>query len=426
MGIRQTKEAGKVSVLHAARALVDASLKRFEGRSVRYITLSLRRFVRTISLLMHGSRSIFRVVMRGGPVCVAVFFFLTGSALAFDWTLIKHESRDYVPMEDVANFYSFTQADYSNDTLNLRGPTLRMQGAVNSRDLYLNGLKFILSFPIIKVDNKVLMSRMDLSKLVEPILRPAKIQTAPARTVILDAGHGGFDQGAFSMLGNEKDFALDVVQRARDLLTKAGFNVRLTRSADVFVPLEDRAAFANRQSNGLFVSVHFNAGAREDAGGVETYCLAPRGVPSTNNANVSWADFQPCIGNLRDPENIALATAMHAALITRLGVSDRGIKRARFIVLRDCNIPGVLIEGGFLTNAQDRVRIATPVYRQILAQAILQGVLSYNRAVRRREASDQMMVKRTDPPEQPVPEPGASVWDPLRPNVYILPEDARK
>ena len=128
--------------------------------------------------------------------------------------------------------------------------------------------------------------------------------------------------------------------------------------------------------------------------------------------------------NIRDPENIALATAMHTALITKLGVSDRGIKRARFIVLRDCNIPAVLIEGGFLTNALDRVRIATPVYRQILAQAILQGVLSYNRAVRRHEA--QMMVRRSDTSEQPVTDPGASVWDPLRPNVYTLPEDARK
>jgi hypothetical protein len=86
----------------------------------------------------------------------------------------------------------------------------------------------------------------------------------------------------------------------------------------------------------------------------------------------------------------------------------------------------VLIEGGFLTNALDRVRIATPVYREILAQAILQGVLSYNRAVRRHEASDQMMVRRTDTSEQPAADPGASVWDPLRPNVYTLPEDARK
>src|SRR6516162_7958415 len=359
-------------------------------------------------------------------VCVAVLLSLASSAVGFDWTLIKHDGRDYVPVEDVAKFYSFTKVDFSNDTLNLTGATLRMQGAANSRELYLNGLKFILSFPIIKVDDRLLLSRMDLSKLVEPVLRPARISATPVRTVVLDAGHGGFDQGARGLLGNEKDFALDVVLRARDLLLQAGYNVRLTRSADIFVPLEDRAAFANRQSNSIFVSVHFNSGAREDATGIETYSLAPRGVPSTNDPIVSLADFQQCLGNTRDAENIALATAMHTALITKLGVNDRGIKRARFIVLRDINIPGVLIEGGFLSNAQDRVRVATPVYRQILAQAIVQGVTSYNRALRRSAVSEELMVKRGDNPKQTAPDNGASVWDPLRPNVYTLPEDGQK
>jgi N-acetylmuramoyl-L-alanine amidase len=348
------------------------------------------------------------------------------SAVAFDWTLIKHDGRDYVPVEDVAKFYSFTKVDFSNDGVNLAGATLRVQGGANLRELYLNGLKFILSFPIIKVDDRLLLSRMDLSKLIEPVLRPAKISGAPVRTVVLDAGHGGFDQGARGLLGNEKDFALDVVLRARDLLLKAGYNVRLTRSADVFVPLEDRAAFANRQSNSIFVSVHFNSGAREDAAGIETFSLAPRGVPSTNDAIGSLTDFQECLGNLRDAENIALATAMHAALITKLGANDRGIKRARFIVLRDINIPGVLIEGGFLSNAQDRVRVATPIYRQILAQAIVQGVTSYNRALWRGTSSEQLMVKRGDNSAQTSPDGGASVWDPLRPNVYTLPEDGKK
>src|ERR1700730_528719 len=364
--------------------------------------------------------------MRSGRICVAVLFFFAYQALAFEWTLVRHDGRDYVPLEEVAKFYSFTQADYSGDNINLEGTTLRMLGGVNSRELYLNGLKFILSFPIIKVDDRVLMSRMDLSKLVEPVLRPAKIQAKPIHTVVLDAGHGGFDQGAQSLLGSEKDFALDVVQRTRDLLLKAGFNVRLTRSGDVFVPLEDRAAFANRQSNAVFVSVHFNAGAREEAAGLETYSLAPRGVPSTNSLNLTLSDFQPGIGNLRAPENIALATAMHTALITRVGGNDRGIKRARFIVLRDSNIPGVLIEGGFLTNPQDRIRIAAPIYRQLLAQAILQGILSYNRALNRGGNSEQIMVKRGDASQPQSTDPGVSIWDPLRPNVYTLPEDARK
>jgi N-acetylmuramoyl-L-alanine amidase len=375
---------------------------------------------------MVGSGSIFPVVIRCGRVCVAVLFLFACQALAFEWTLVRQDGRDYVPIEQVAKFYSFTQASYSDDTINLQGATLRMLGGVNSRELYLNGLKFILSFPIIKVGDQILMSRMDLSKLVEPVLRPAKIAASPIRTVVLDAGHGGFDQGAQSLLGSEKDFALDVVKRARELLLRAGFNVRLTRSADVFIPLEDRAAFANRQTSAVFVSVHFNAGAREEAGGIETYSLAPRGVPSTNNLNLTLMDLRPCIGNVRDPENIALATAMHAALITRVGGSDRGIKRARFIVLRDINLPGVLIEGGFLTNPQDRVRIAAPVYRQLLAQAILQGVLSYNRALNHGGASEQIMVKRGEasPPEST--DPGASIWDPLKPNVYTLPDDARK
>jgi N-acetylmuramoyl-L-alanine amidase len=365
--------------------------------------------------------------MRCGWVCILFLLLFGYRARGFDWTLIKHDGRDYVPIEDIAKFYSFNQASYSGDNISLEGATLRMQGGVNSRELYLNGLKFILSFPIIKVDDRILMSRMDLSKLVEPVLRPAKIPAKGAvRTVVLDAGHGGFDQGATSILGNEKDFTLDVVQRARDLLLRAGFNVRLTRSADVFVTLEDRATFANRQSSAVFVSVHFNAGAREDAEGLETYSLAPRGVPSTNSAILALSDLQPCIGNIRDPENIALATAMHASLITRVGGFDRGIKRARFIVLRDCNIPSVLIEGGFLTNPQDRVRIATPIYRQLLAQAILHGILSYDRALRRSGAAEQIMVKRCNGSEPASMDAGVSVWDPLKPNVYTLPEDARK
>jgi N-acetylmuramoyl-L-alanine amidase len=360
--------------------------------------------------------------MRLGSAGLALLFFfsLASRVLAFDWTVIKHDGRDYIPIADVANFYRFTQADYSADRVNLSGATIRMQGAMNSRELYLNGLKFILSYQVIKVDDKLLISRMDLSKLVEPVLRPAKIKAPQVRTVVLDAGHGGYDQGARSLLGNEKDYALDVVLRARELLTRSGYNVRLTRSGDVFIPLETRAEFASHQSSSIFVSVHFNSGSREDAAGIETYCLAPRGVPATNDLFASLSDLRPSIGNARDPENIALTTAMHAALITRTGAADRGIKRARFVVLRDNNIPGVLIEGGFLTNSTDRLRISTPAYRQLMAQAILQGVQSYNRATQR-VASDQMVVKRIKPAnDSDAMEPKPSVWDPMQ-NVYALP-----
>jgi N-acetylmuramoyl-L-alanine amidase len=93
------------------------------------------------------------------------------------------------------------------------------------------------------------------------------------------------------------------------------------------------------------------------------------------------ADNDPCAGHANDPQNIALATATHAALVVRSRMFDRGIKRARFVVIRDIRIPGVLIEGGFLSNPYDARLIATPAYRQQMASSILQAVQNYRRAV---------------------------------------------
>jgi N-acetylmuramoyl-L-alanine amidase len=351
--------------------------------------------------------------MRRCLVCIGSLVLLGTRLFGFDWTLIKEEGRDYIPFADVARFYGFTKSDYSNDLIMLSGTNLRLQTSEGSRNLYLNGLKFVLNFPILRAESQVLISRMDLSKIVEPVLRPARMQTPPATTVVLDAGHGGTDQGAQSLFGVEKTFSLDVVLRARELLTKAGFTVRLTRASDVYIPLELRAFFASHQPNALFVSIHFNSGINPEASGVETYCLAPRGVPSTNDPFLSFIDFQPALGNTCDPENIALATAMHGSLIMRTGAPDRGIKRARFVVLRDIGIPAVLIEGGFLTNPQDCARIANPTYRQLLAQSILQGVLTYNRALQHNEAG-QIIVQHPSISAQPSAQETALIWDPFR------------
>src|SRR5205085_11705515 len=93
------------------------------------------------------------------------------------------------------------------------------------------------------------------------------------------------------------------------------------------------------------------------------------------------SDLEPCAGHACDPENMALATAMHASLVVRSKMFDRGIKRARFVVIRDIAIPGVLIEGGFLSNSYDAKLIAMPAYRQQMASCILQAVQNYRRAV---------------------------------------------
>jgi N-acetylmuramoyl-L-alanine amidase len=247
-------------------------------------------------------------------------------------------------------------------------------------EFYINRLKFNLSYPITEYNGVPVLSRMDLTKVIEPVLRPQKIKNAEkVDTVVLDAGHGGHDNGATSPYGNEKSFTLDVVARAQMQLMQAGYKVVLTRSNDTFIPLGDRVRIANQYPNALFISVHFNSGGAGT--GLETYTLAPRGVPSMMADGPRISDLDQCAGNSNDPENIALATATHASLIVRSRMFDRGIKRARFVVIRDITIPGVLIEGGFLSNDFDARLIATPAYRQQMASSILQAVQNYRRAV---------------------------------------------
>src|SRR5262249_44227792 len=136
-----------------------------------------------------------------------------------------------------------------------------LKGELNSKDFTINNIKFNLSYEIREADGSLCLSRMDLTKLLEPVLRPARIKGAEeVRTIVLDAGHGGHDNGAWSAYGYEKQFTLDVCLRAKKLFEAQGYRVVLTRSSDVFVPLYDRADIANRQKNALFISVHFNSG----------------------------------------------------------------------------------------------------------------------------------------------------------------------
>jgi N-acetylmuramoyl-L-alanine amidase len=297
-----------------------------------------------------------------------------------EWTLMKIGGRDYVPLDDVADFYGLGKVQRSGNDAVMELGARSLKGAANSVEFYINRLKFNLSYPIVEQNGHLWLSRMDLTKVIEPVLRPSKIKGAELiDTVVLDAGHGGYDKGAPSSYGCEKDYTLDVCQRARMLLMQAGYKVAMTRSSDVFIPLGDRVRFANQYSHALFISIHFNSGG--NGTGLETYTLAPRGVPSMMADGPRISDLDPCPGHVNDAENIALATATHAAMVMRSRMPDRGIKRARFVVIRDIIIPGVLVEGGFLSNDYDARLIATPTYRQQLAASVVQAVQNYRRAV---------------------------------------------
>ncbi|MEO8206664.1 MAG: N-acetylmuramoyl-L-alanine amidase [Chthoniobacterales bacterium] len=298
------------------------------------------------------------------------------------WEVVLYEGRRHVPLENVAEFYSLKQLASEGNKFTLTSPVKTITGSAGAREIIINNVKFILCFPIAQKDGRTLISAMDVTKIIEPVMRPGKIKDAGVlKTVVLDAGHGGHDSGATSAYGREKDFTLDVAQRARKLLVQLGYQVRMTRQSDEFIPLEGRAAIANRYRDGIFVSIHFNKSNNPGGNGIETYALAPRGVPSMDSERVSFSDLREHTGNIRDAENITLATLMHSAMLRNLRLYDRGIKRARFVVIKDITIPGVLLEGGFVNHPGDGRSIASQEYRQRMAQSIVEAIGNYKRMV---------------------------------------------
>jgi N-acetylmuramoyl-L-alanine amidase len=217
------------------------------------------------------------------------------------------------------------------------------------------------------------------------------------RRVIIDAGHGGDDPGATSVTGlTEKVVTLDIAQRLRSLVVNRGFEAVMTRDADETMSLEARAAVANTQRGDVFVSIHLNSFEDEGTRGVETYYVGPNGSRELDafaerenrNAGYSLADLRTLLERvfadaLRD-ESQRLAGAVQQALVrsarkTDPGITNRGVKTASFVVLAAAEMPSILAEVSFLSNATDASRLDTTEYRQQIAEALASGVTSFAR-----------------------------------------------
>jgi len=173
-------------------------------------------------------------------------------------------------------------------------------------------------------------------------------------TVVLDAGHGAHDLGALSVRGEpEKMLALDVVLRMKPLLEDAGYRVVMTRDRDVFIPLETRAAISNRNRGAIFVSIHFNWAKKRSPEGIEIYYFSER--------------------------SRRLAANILEESLRAYRCADRGVKFARFHVLRNNLRPSVLCELGFVSNPYDNQMLQNPRVRQRLAEAVVRGIIDERR-----------------------------------------------
>ncbi len=235
------------------------------------------------------------------------------------------------------DFKLIRSQDHEGLTLTNRTATLTFKG--DSLLAEINGVNVWLCDPISVRDGQPCVSSLDLQATIRPILFPQKNRAGtPLKTICLDPGHGGKDTGGVSGKYLEKRYTLSLAKALAGQLKAAGFKVLLTRRKDNFVELEDRPAFANHYRADLFISLHFNVTPQGEASGVEIYCLTPPMTSSTNTRG-KLADKAPMPGNRHDAQNILLAYQLQKSLVSKLGVEDRGLRRARFGVLRTATMP---------------------------------------------------------------------------------------
>jgi N-acetylmuramoyl-L-alanine amidase len=236
-------------------------------------------------------------------------------------------------------------------------------------------------------------------------LAPAPIDLAVlplgVRKIVVDPGHGGKDAGTSTPGGlAEKEVTLDIGIRLRQLLEQAAFEVVMTREKDEAVPLRQRIALANAQGADLFVSIHLNWIDGGQVRGMETYYLGPTEDPvllqlaarENRDSGYSLADFRKLLDHIylsvRRDESRRLAESVQRTLVTALrrkhpALVNRGVKTAPFAVLAGTEMPAILAEVACLSHPEEAHLLATPQYRQDIAQALLQGIRAYVQALNR-------------------------------------------
>jgi N-acetylmuramoyl-L-alanine amidase len=201
------------------------------------------------------------------------------------------------------------------------------------------------------LDRRRIIAGLTILSILLPITAQAAApQSIPTKPVIvIDPGHGGADWGATDGI-KEKDAVMAIGVQVAAILEAHGIKAILTRNGDYFIGLDRRVEIARESKADLFVSIHANYYDRPEAMGVETYSYG---------------------------SGSRLADMIQQSIVRRLAVVDRGIKTARFLVLRKSTIPAVLVETGFISNKLELAMLATPEYRNRMADAIARGILEY-------------------------------------------------
>ncbi len=193
-----------------------------------------------------------------------------------------------------------------------------------------------------------------LISLCAAIAMVSAAQAANFRTVVIDPGHGGQDNGGQWGKVYEKHLALDTAVRLENNLKRMGYQTVLTRRSDYFITLPQRVAIGNSYRNAIFVSLHYNYTWKENVSGLETFYY--------------------------NAEGQRLAQLVQSSLVRETRTVDRNAKFARFYVIRNSKLPAILVEGGFVSNETERNRMKSAYFREAIARGIANGIQRYRRS----------------------------------------------
>ena len=282
---------------------------------------------------------------------------------------------EHVSLVDFATANGLSRSMQSTDFISFCSDLRRFSFHAGSRKVLLDGIVLYMNGPAV-YDSRWLVTRTDAESMLLPLLDGERRHRAtPPLTVVLDPGHGGMDSGAVGERDiHEKELVLDIARCVRRRLRGCGAEVKLTRERDQAMTLSARGKQAKKWGADVFVSIHLNAAANSGARGVESYVLPAAGYPSTSGGTNHEHSHA---GNRYDQSSIRLASYVHKGMLAATGAPDRGVRRARYQVLREAPCPAVLVECGFVTNPNDAGNLVRRSYRESMARGIAEGVLTF-------------------------------------------------
>lgn len=352
-------------------------------------------------------------------ICCAIAF-LSGCAtqapyFKLDAALQKDvralNGSEYISLAKICDFYGI---DYKYDTFSRIASVRKGSNKIVLRD---GGDRALLNAEMVRMDRPAIMRNGELfipvsfvrSNMSSFISKASTVAIAPVvegpkrvtiKTIVLDPGHGGNDPGAIGRRVHirEKNLTLQLARKIKSLLEDAGIKVIMTRDSDVFIPLPKRSEIANKSGADLFVSVHINASRSRLMRGFECYYLSnatddnARALEAFENSSLKMNEAasvqhsRPLDKTLWDMtltenrlESAELAGYICDSIDDNLVMGNRGIRNARFYVLKHTNIPAVLIEAGYLSNRYEELKLKDPDFLGRIAESVAQGILRYKK-----------------------------------------------